>query len=184
MYLDSNLTYLDSASRPSLYIEKWIYEPGLPSNCPQIESKRFQNVSSTLKAWTDGAFAATEIDTKDWSTNEWLQFIRQMPDTLSPSKFKELDNAFGFTQSGNNEILAIWLEKSILGNYHAVDPTIESFLTTVGRRKFLTPLYRALLKADDTGKWANDIYLKARPNYHSVATETLDKLLNYKQTDH
>jgi aminopeptidase N len=178
-YLDSNLIKQDSASRVSLQIEKWIYEPGLPSNCPKIESKRFQNVSSTLKAWTDGNFNASEIDVANWSTNEWLQFIRKMPDTLSVSRYEELDNAFHFTQSGNNEILAIWLEKSIIGEYHVVDSRVESFLTTVGRRKFLTPLYRALLTVDNTGKWANQIYAKARGNYHSVSTETLDKLLNY-----
>ena len=132
-----------------------------------------------MKAWSDGAFHADEIDTENWSTNEWLQFLRKLPDTLSIDRYTELDNAFHFTNSHNNEILAIWLEKSILGNYHAVDSKVESFLITVGRRKFLTPLYKALLKADSTGKWANEIYVQARPNYHSVSTETLDKLLSY-----
>jgi aminopeptidase N len=180
VHLDSLLMTIDSNRIANLKINEWVYEPGLPMNCPKIISKRFQNVSSTLKAWTDGAFTADEIDTKDWSTNEWLQFIRLLPDTLSPNRYKELDNQFHFTQSGNNEILAIWLEKSIIGNYKTVDPKVESFLVTVGRRKFLTPLYRALLKVDPSGKRATDIYEKARPNYHSVSTETLDKLLNYK----
>ncbi len=179
VYLDSNLIVLDSFSRDALMIEKWIYEPGLPNNSPKITSKRFQNVSSTLKAWTDGAFTADEIDTENWSTNEWLQFIRKLPDTLQVDRFDELDNAFNFSKSGNNEILAIWLEKSILSEYHKVDAKVERFLTTVGRRKFLTPLYRALLKVDPSGKRASAIYAKARPNYHSVSTETLDELLNF-----
>lgn len=179
-YLDANLIVKDSTARPSLLIEKWIYEPGLPRNCPKIVSKRFQNVSSTLKAWSDGSFHADEIDTKNWSTNEWLQFIRKLPDSLDVVRFEELDKAFGFTNSGNNEILAIWLEKNVLAGNHTVDHKLEEFLVTVGRRKFLTPLYRAILKVDPSGKWATEIYTKARPNYHSVSTETLDKLLNFK----
>jgi aminopeptidase N len=178
-YLDQNLIIKDSLARPSLLIENWIYKPGLPKNAPKIISERFQNVSSTLKAWSDGSFNADEIDTKNWSTNEWLQFIRKLPDTLDVKRYQELDNTFGFTNSGNNEILAIWLEKSVLGEYHKVDSKLEEFLITVGRRKFLTPLYRALLKVDPSGKRATDIYIKARPNYHSVSTETLDKLLKF-----
>ncbi len=176
-YMDSHLIVLDSFARPSLHIQEWIYEPGLPRNITEVKSKRFQNVSSTIKAWSDGSFALKEFDTKEWSTFEWLQFIRNLPDSLSPQRFKELDIAYDFTHSTNNEILAIWLEKSILGNYHAVDSELETFLTTVGRRKFLTPIYRALLKIDPSGNWATEIYSKARPNYHSVSTETLDKLL-------
>ncbi|MFT4753717.1 MAG: leukotriene-A4 hydrolase [Salibacteraceae bacterium] len=178
-YLDSHLISKDTSARASLNIEKWIYEPGLPSNSPEFTSARFQRVSSNLKAWSDGAFTAEELDTKDWSTNEWLQFIRTLPDTLSESKYVELDNTFKFTQSGNNEILAIWLERSIKAEYRKVDSKVEDFLIHIGRRKFLTPLYKALLQVDPSGQRATDIYAKARPNYHSVATETLDKILNY-----
>ena len=181
-YLDSHLIATDSTARPSLRIEKWIYEPGLPSNNPQFISARFQQVSSNLKAWTDGAFTADELDTKTWTTNEWLQFIRKLPDTLSVQKYSELDKTFRFTKTGNNEILAIWLEKSIKAGYPEVNDALDHFLTTVGRRKFLTPLYRALLEADSTGNKANEIYIKARPNYHSVSTKTLDQLLNYSDS--
>lgn len=179
VYMDSNLIGADSMKRPNLQIEKWIYEPGLPQNSPEFTSARFQRVGSSLKAWSDGAFSLEEIEVSNWSTNEWLQFIRKLPDTLRVERYAELDNAYHFTQSGNNEILAIWLEKSIKAGYTKVDPAVEEFLIHVGRRKFLTPLYRALLEVDPSGTRATEIYTKARPNYHSVSTETLDKLLKY-----
>jgi aminopeptidase N len=176
-YMDENLIVLDSFARPALRIEEWIYQSGLPVNCPTVSSTRFQNVSSTQKAWSDGAFSADEIETTNWSTFEWLQFLRTLPDSLNQERFTELDSAFGFTQSGNSEIQAIWFEKSILGNNHAVDQELEKFLTTVGRRKFLIPLYKAMLHADPSGDWSKEVYVKARPNYHSVSTETLDRLM-------
>jgi leukotriene A-4 hydrolase/aminopeptidase len=182
-YMDENLIVLDSFARPALRIEEWIYQSGLPVNCPTVSSTRFQNVSSTQKAWSDGAFTAEEIETTNWSTFEWLQFLRTLPDSLSQERFTELDQTFGFTQSKNSEIQAIWFEKSILGNYHAVDSALERFLQSVGRRKFLIPLYKAMLQADPSGNWAREVYQKSRPNYHSVSTETLDKLLRFESSN-
>jgi hypothetical protein len=48
----------------------------------------------------------------------------------------------------------------------------------VGRRKFLTPLYKALVESDQKAL-ALDIYQEARGNYHSVATGTMDELLGW-----
>jgi hypothetical protein len=47
----------------------------------------------------------------------------------------------------------------------------------VGRRKFILPLYKALLTRPDGPARARRLYAAARPNYHAVATSTLDALL-------
>ena len=55
---------------------------------------------------------------------------------------------------------------------------LEAFLTRVGRRKFLTPLYRALAESGPDGKAeALRIYGNARARYHAVSRGTLDALL-------
>jgi hypothetical protein len=46
---------------------------------------------------------------------------------------------------------------------------------TVGRRKFLQPLYEALYMKDPLR--AKRIYKNARENYHSVSTQTLDAIV-------
>jgi hypothetical protein len=58
----------------------------------------------------------------------------------------------------------------------ALDEEMIQFLVRVGRRKFLTPIYKALVEADRKDH-AQYIYQQARPGYHAVAQETLDKLL-------
>lgn len=58
-------------------------------------------------------------------------------------------------------------------------PALESFLVKVGRRKFLMPLYSALIATEEGKKTAMDIYKKARGNYHYVSIESLDELLKY-----
>ena len=85
---------------------------------------------------------------------------------------------FGTTaNSGNAEITAAWGVISIRNDYEKMAPRIEDFLIHTGRRKFLTPLYNEYLKTPAGKKRAREIYRKARPNYHFVATNTFDKLL-------
>lgn len=157
--------------------DSWITLTGLPSEVPTPDSKRFKQVDQLLTGWQaekslDKSAAAT------WSTHEWLHFLKNLPDELTPEQIKALD-AFGkFTQSGNAEIITAWGVISIRNNYQPMYPKIEDFLIHTGRRKFLSPLYNELIKTDEGKKRAKAIYDKARPNYHFVATNTFDKLLN------
>ena len=89
-----------------------------------------------------------------------------------------LDKFGRFTASGNSEILTEWLTKAIREHYTPANARLEEFLIHTGRRKFLNPLYKELIKTDEGKKLAKAIYEKARPNYHFVATNTFDKLVN------
>ena len=55
-------------------------------------------------------------------------------------------------------------------------PYVTPFLTTIGRRKFLLPLYRALLSVGRTAD-ARRIYASARPGYHPITQTSLDDML-------
>lgn len=161
-----------------LEIDSWVYSPGIPASFEAAPSARFARVDATLKAWSDGAKAET-LDVKRWTTHEWLRFLRGLPADITVERMSELDRAFGFTKSGNAEILAQWLMSAIASNYEPASPALESFLTTVGRRKFLEPLYKELAKTEAGKAKARAIYTKARGNYHSVSVGTIDEILGW-----
>ena len=73
-----------------------------------------------------------------------------------------------------------WLEQSIRSQYQPSYARLETFLVEIGRRKFLTPLYKAMVDTDQK-PMADAIYAKARPNYHSVSTGTMDELLAWDE---
>jgi hypothetical protein len=98
-----------------------------------------------------------------------------LPADLDAERMAALDEAFGFTRSGNSEILCQWLELAIAHGYAPADPSLEAFLRDVGRRKFLKPLYTALVKADPDR--ARALYEANRPRYHAVSTGTLDGIV-------
>lgn len=172
-YLKDNL--LSQEFYEELKIEAWVYGPGLPDNCPAPESDRFGKVEAQIKAWANGK-SANELETKNWSSHEWLHFVRNLGFNLTIDQLSDVDAAFNFTESGNSEILAAWFQHTIRSNYTKADPVMKNFLINVGRRKFLTPTYRAL-KESNKLEQAREIYVEARPNYHSVSTQTIDELL-------
>lgn len=159
------------------HFQSWIFTEGLPKDCPQPVSERFKRVDDVLQGWKSSGKADAELTAK-WSTHEWLHFLKNLPDTLSDGQMKALDALGNFTASGNAEITTAWMVHAIRNNYEKAYPKLESFLINTGRRKFLSPLYNELVKTESGKKRAKEIYAKARPNYHFVATNTFDKLLN------
>lgn len=160
-------------------VQEWVYGTGLPENMPVPNATRFETVDQAVAHFKENGEFMGEDVTSEWTTHEWLRFINEM-DGISKEQVAALDEKYGFTKSGNSEILAAWFQPSIRAGYERVKPTVEDFLINVGRRKFLTPTYQAML---DSGMedWANEVYDKARPNYHAVARETMDHLLGHEE---
>lgn len=179
-YANKNLFEKNTIPVDSSLYENWIYGEGLPENMPEVSAERFVKVDSVLSNWLAGK-SASELDSQDWSTHEWLHFIGQLPEKMSIQQMKDLDAVFGFTNSGNSEILTAWFVHAIRNKYEPAYPNIEKFLIEVGRRKFLTPLYGEMIKTEDGKEMAKRIYAKARPNYHFVSVNTIDDMLDYKK---
>ncbi len=162
--------------REKLKAEEWIYKPAIPDNCPIISSDRFSRVDEIIQEWKSGKMDETEAFSL-WSTQEWLHFLRHLPGYLSIEQMDELDRLFDFSHSGNAEILCAWLVHVLNNQYSKQYDLVKEFLSSVGRRKFLMPLYNAMIKTDEGKKLARKIYEKARPGYHYVSYSSLDKLL-------
>lgn len=155
----------------ALRMEEWIYGTGLPANCVQVHSEAFEEVDQMLTRMAGGDLSV--VDTTGWSALAWIHFLRHLPQGTS---LAGLDRKFGLTESRNMEILAIWFEQCIRGDYiQTVEEPLTRFLTHTGRRKFLTPLYKGLLEKGHVDlAWS--IYQKARPGYHTISRSSLDDL--------
>lgn len=176
VYANEHLFQVNDIPVDSSLYNQWIYGEGLPESMPDITSERFLKVEKAASQWELGT-PAKALETKDWSTHEWLHFIQQLPDKLSQHQMRELDEAFTFTHSGNAEILAAWFVHAIRNEYEPAYGPLQTFLIEVGRRKFLMPLYGELVKTEKGRFMAERIYEQARPNYHFVSVNSIDNLL-------
>jgi leukotriene-A4 hydrolase len=175
-YLDRELIEGNENLRKQINVNAWVYGPGLPDNCPVVTSDELKKAEDAATAFKNGA-PAKNIVTTNWTTHHWLHFLRSLDDSLDVKKMTELDQTFGFTNSGNSEIQCEWYQHAIASRYEKAYPAMEKFLLTVGRRKFLKPLYGAMAKDVTMKKMALEIYKKARPGYHAVSTQTIDSML-------
>ena len=176
IYLKDNL--IDTNSYQDLNIDQWVFEPGIPENCPIVKSLRFENVKTSVAIFLENGAEELKESSDVWSTHEWLHFLKHLPDTLALVQLLDLDNTFNLSNSGNSEILAVWFLQSIKNDYRPAFENLEKFLVKIGRRKFLQPLYLELSKNEDHKIWAKNVYQKARQNYHYVSFNTIDKILN------
>jgi hypothetical protein len=153
-----------------------VYGTGIPSNIPKISSPEFNAIDTMITAWQNSR-QVKGLSQHLKSTNQLIYFLRRLPDTMSIEEMRTLDAEFGFTESGNAEIQTAWYTSAIRNNYTAANTAIEKFLTEVGRRKFLRPLYGEMIRTAAGKEWAKRIYAKARSNYHPVAYNTIDAML-------
>mgnify|MGYP001480580743 FL=1 len=170
--------YLLNENKEKLNINEWIFEPGIPANCPKVNSVRFENAVSLVDDFMIFGASSLKEKTANWSTHEWLHFIKNLPKEITVIQLSDLDKVFNFSNSGNSEILALWFLQSIKSDYQPAFDNLEKFLIKIGRRKFLQPLFLELSKNEKHKAWAKEVYKKARGNYHYVSFNTIDKILN------
>ena len=182
--LDALEKFLESeriALPPDLDLDAWVRQPGLPA-IDEPSTDRFDAVDRQAASWLSGMIDAADLETEGWTTQEWLRFIDAMPDDLPAGRVGELDRGLMLTRRENAEIACRWLELAIRTGYGEADARLDRFLTTIGRRKFLMPLYTAMVEAGELDR-ARTIYASARPKYHPIAVESVDRLLGLPEGD-
>ncbi len=176
-YLEDNLL---APNDLEFNVDEWVYGKGIPDNCVKIESDKFAKVDEKCELITQ-VNSAKELEiSEDWSTHEWLHFIRHIPGDADADDLAMLDAEFNFSDCGNSEIMAEWYVLSIKLGYDKINNPMREFLVNVGRRKFLQPIYTELAKSDSGLALAKDIYKDARPNYHSISYITIDEILGWE----
>ena len=160
-------------------VSQWIDEPGLPATAPQPQSDALTLVEQAARDWLQGQTPAEELPTSLWSTHEWLHFLTNLPVQLTQTQLEDLDGAFSLTDTRNAEIAHAWLLIAIRNEYAAADARLRTYLTEIGRRKLIRPLYEALATSPSGRERALAIYREARPGYHPISTDTIDELLAF-----
>lgn len=158
-------------------VQEWVFQPGLPVSAPQAFSATLADASNFATLWAADAIAASVLPARLWNTQQWVEFLRVLPRPVPLEKVSELDRAWNLTTTANYEILDEWLQIAIESEYDAAYPRLESFLYTVGRMKFLKPLYSRLMKTPRGQRRAREMYAKARSGYHPIAQTMIDKIV-------
>ena len=175
-YLNNNLLNNFEKADSLINIDKWVYNTGLPENCPKIKSERIEKVTTLAKSFV-GEEKLPSPEASQWMYQEWVFFLREISDSVTTHQMQLLDQHYNLSNSRNSEVLFEWLLLTVKHNYQPAYPKLEQFLMSVGRRKFIAPLYEEMMANNAIKKMASNIYKKARPTYHYVAVNSIDKIM-------
>ena len=178
-YLKQDLFGGDEARYAELKVDEWIYQPGLPSNSPQPKSARFDQVDAQIKAFAEGT-PARKLRTEGWTTNEWQRFLDNLPQPVSTQRLADLENTFHF-ENMNAVVQRSWFPNVIEAGYEPAYPALEAFLTSIGRRYLLRPVYLKLAETPEGLAFARQVYTIARPGYHSLTQQGIDIVLKWDE---
>jgi leukotriene-A4 hydrolase len=178
--LRAHLVRGDRALENKLQLDAWVYGAPLPSNVWMPTSSAFARVETDARRFLGGA-PASSIATARWSSQEWQHFLQAMPLALDRARLDDLEKTFKLSETGNSEVLFDWLWLAVHNRYEPALPSLEHFLTSQGRMKFVRPLYQALMDQGDWGQpIARRIYATARAGYHPLTAQAVDTVMTTK----
>jgi aminopeptidase N len=175
----------DQALETRLMMDAWIYQPGMPSNWVPRVSDAFAPVDAAARAVFMDKGPASAVPWAGWNTQQRQRFLAWRPeglragaDWLTEAQLADLERSLNLRTEGNAELVFAWLQIAVAHRYEPALPTLERFLTTQGRRKFILPLFTSLWAEGDWGRpIARRIYAQARPGYHPVTTGSVDAVV-------
>ncbi len=168
----------DEELEEQLMLDEWVYGTGLPENAVAPDAQAFADVDGAAQAYgADGTLPSSETWT-GWTGAEQQRFLQELPTEMSAEQLAALNQQLALSDSGNNEVLFLWLEAALRNEYQPAVAQAETFLGEVGRNKFVEPLFAALW---ETGSWgqpiARGIYDETRSGYHSYTRSKVDAIV-------
>ena len=163
------------AEAEQLMLREWIFEPGLPSNVAKPDPQAFAQVDAAVYAYATGNTIPEAF--KGWTAAEQMRFLDNIPKERTAAQLAALNDALDLSETGNNEVLFLWLELALANRYDPAVPQAETFLAEIGRAKFVRPLFAVLMEQGDWGRpIAERIYADTRDGYHAVTRGGVDRL--------
>lgn len=176
-YLDANLLAANPGIVGEEKVREWIFGTEMPADLVRAESDAFTKVVAQRDAWVSGKISVASLKTSRWSRHEWEYFLDSLPESTTRAQIAALDQQFHLTGRKNAYIVMSWYRQAIRHGYEPALPAVEQFLLSVGRMKFISPLYRELAKTPEGLTLAKSIYARAKPGYHPIARGAVERLL-------
>jgi aminopeptidase N len=175
-YLRSNLLDQHPDVMTDAELDDWLYGPGIPVGAQRAVSPRLAALDARRVAWLKGEAKTADLGT-NWNAAEWMKFLNDVDNQASRAQLQELDRAFRLSSTGNSEVAFRFYRAAVHAGDRDVRPQLQAFLLSVGRQKFVVPLYAALHAQPEDKAWADEVYRKARAHYHPETQASVDREL-------
>lgn len=150
----------------------WINEAGMPDNAQRVQSQK------ASVALADAELNLIPLDSHAWSSNQWILYLQSLSRDPQSVNAQELLQ-FNLHNASHIEVRWSYLLFCLEAGYmdDEIRNAVTDLLMTVGRMKYILPIYRALAKHDGWRNVAQTIFSKARSGYHPIAVAQVERIL-------
>ena len=149
--------------------EAWLRGPGVPENAPRARSERLERLQRL------GDRLPTDEEARAFLPIEWQLYLERLPRPSTHAR--ALDERFHLSGSRNYEIVVSWLGLALASHDEKAVATVENVLGSVGRMKYLKPLYAALMADPQYHAVARRCFQRFRDRYHPIAQQVIEWML-------
>ncbi|KAK5654895.1 hypothetical protein OQA88_6933 [Cercophora sp. LCS_1] len=151
------------------------FTPGLPPK-PEFDTSLADVCFALAEKWKNPNFSPSSDDISSWTGNQVLVFLNSVQDfetPLTPERTQALGKAYGLIDSQNAELKTIYYQVAMKAKDTSAYQGVADLLGSVGRMKFVRPLFRSLNKVDRD--LALKTFEKNRDFYHPICRQMVEK---------
>ncbi|GBF94539.1 leukotriene A-4 hydrolase [Raphidocelis subcapitata] len=163
--------------------DAWLYAPGMPPASNAYDASLAAAADALATKWhtadvmgigADPPAGAGPGDIEGWGSDQLVAFLAKLSELrsltpLHPRATRAMAALYGFDAAVNCEVKCEWLKLCISAGDEAALPLASDFLASVGRMKFLRPLYRALRRSKKGAEVAGRAFEANAARYHPIA---------------
>ncbi|KAI5861248.1 peptidase family M1-domain-containing protein [Durotheca rogersii] len=156
------------------------YKPGLPPK-PNFNTAYVDSCLELAEKWKNEDYQPNPSDVESFSANQTIVFLQAVQDFSSPLSVERahlLGTTYSISASKNVDLKTAYYVISLRSGDRQEFPGIVELLSSIGRMKFVRPLYRGLYKADRN--LALETFQKNKDFYPSTTKGQLEKDLGLK----
>ncbi|RYP47007.1 hypothetical protein DL768_006867 [Monosporascus sp. mg162] len=160
--------------------EERFYKPGLPPK-PDFNTAYVDKCLDLAEKWRQEDYKPDVKDIESFTANQmvvFLQTIQSFPTPLSAERSHLLGATYNISSSKNVEVKSAYYIVSLNAGDREEIPGIVELISSVGRMKFVRPLYRKLNEVDRD--LAVKTFEKSKDFYPSTTRNQLEKDLGLK----
>jgi leukotriene-A4 hydrolase len=160
--------------------DTWFYKPGYPPK-PDFDTSMVDVCYDLANKWESlnggsSDFKPSASDISSWSANQsvvFLEKIQTWKTPLSPALVEKMGEVYSYAESKNVEVVSRYMIVGLKARCESVYIPTTELLGTVGRMKFVRPLYRNLRECDE--KLAQETFEKYKEFYHPICKDMASK---------
>jgi len=164
--------------------DTWLYSPGMPPYKPSFDdslAKSCWQLADRWRAWDGtGSCPLDGTELEQLSAEQKQEFLATLlcGEPLEKEKLDRMEDLYRLSQTGNMEILFLWIRLGIKARWEVAASKALDFVNSMGRMKFVGPIYEDLNSWEDKRQEAIDNFTKNKKYLMQSCANLVKKNMN------